>query len=120
MNYIEYKGFLGTVEFSPDDLVFFGKLHGINDLVTFEATSVEMLISSFHEAVDDYLDLCQRHNKEPDKAYSGQFNVRIDPSLHRKFSLYAAREGVTLNHCVSRALAEYCAEPAVDYRKPGE
>ena len=28
MNYIEYNGYLGTVEFSPEDLVFHGKIHG--------------------------------------------------------------------------------------------
>jgi len=119
MNYIEYKGHLGTVEFSPDDLVFHGKLHGINDLVTFEATSVDDLLSSFHEAVDDYLDLCQRHGKEPEKAYSGQFNVRIDSALHKKLSQYAAKEGITLNQYISRALVEYCAESVHDYKVTG-
>jgi len=116
MNHIEYKGYLGTVEFNSEDMVFYGKLHGINDLVTFEAATVEGLISSFHDAVDDYLDLCQRHEKEPEKAYSGQFNVRIDSSLHKKLSLYATKEGITLNQCVSHALAEYCAEPIREYK----
>jgi len=118
MSYIEYKDYLGTVEFSPDDLVFHGKIHGINDLVTFEAGNVDELLSAFHEAVDDYLDMCQRYGKNPEKSYSGQFNVRIDSSLHKKLSLYAAKEGITLNQCVSRALAEYCAEPNANYKIP--
>ena len=117
MNHIEYKGYLGTVEFSSDDMVFYGKLHGISDLVTFEAATVDNLIASFQNAVDDYLDICQRHGKKPEKAYSGQFNIRIDSSLHKKLSLYASKEGITLNQCVSRALADYCAEPVHDYRK---
>ena len=116
MSYLEYKDYLGTVEFSSDDLVFHGKIHGINDLVTFEASNVEELISAFHEAVDDYLDICQRYGKEPEKAYSGQFNVRIDASLHKKLSIHAAKEGITLNQCVSRALSEYCAEPTRNYK----
>ena len=117
MKYIEYKSYLGTVEFSPDDLVFYGKIHGINDLVTFEATTVENLVAAYHEAVDDYLDICQRNGKTPEKAYSGQFNVRIDSSLHKQLSILAAKEGVTLNQCVSRALADYCAESAPEYNK---
>jgi len=116
MNHIEYKGYLGTVEFSSEDMVFYGKIHGINDLITFEANTVEGLILSFHEAVDDYIDLCFRYNKEPEKVYSGQFNIRINSDLHRKLSLYASREGITLNQCVSRALAEYCAEPVHEYK----
>jgi len=117
MNSIEYKGYIGIVEFSPDDMVFHGKIHGINDLVTFEATTVERLLSAFHEAVDDYLDICERYGKTPEKAYSGQFNVRIDSSLHRQLSINAAKQGVTLNQCVARALAEYCSEPTRDYNK---
>jgi predicted HicB family RNase H-like nuclease len=116
MNYIEYKNYLGTVEFSPEDLVFYGKIHGINDLVTFEATNVGDLLSSFHVAVEDYIDLCERYGKSPEKAYSGQFNVRIDSSLHKQLSMQAARDGITLNQCVSRVLAEYCAEPTRGYK----
>jgi len=115
MNYIEYKGYLGTVEFNSDDLVFYGKIHGINDLVTFEAITVESLVSAYHEAVDDYLDICERHNKIPEKSYSGQFNIRIDSTIHRQLSLQAAKEGITLNQCVADALASYCAEQSVDY-----
>ena len=117
MNHIEYKGYLGTVDFNPDDLVFHGKIHGINDLITFEATTVEGMLSAFHEAVDDYLDICQRYGKTPEKAYSGQFNVRVDSSLHKKLSLQAAKEGITLNQCVARALTNYCAEPHRSYIK---
>jgi len=119
MNYIEYKGYLGIVEFSPDDMVFHGKIHGINDLVTFEAKDVDSLLSAFHEAVDDYLEICQRYGKTPEKAYSGQFNIRIDSSLHRQLSMNAAKEGVTLNQCVAQALADYCAEPTRNYDKQG-
>ena len=117
MSWIKYKDYLGTVEFSPEDMVFHGRIHGINDLVTFEANNVEDLVASFHEAVDDYLDICARYGKEPEKAYSGQFNVRIDSSLHKKISASAAKEGITLNQCVSRAIAEYCAEPVRNYCK---
>jgi len=116
MNYIEYSGYLGTVEFSPEDLVFYGKIHGINDLVTFEATDVDNLLSSFHEAVDDYLDLCERYGKPPEKAYSGQFNIRVDSSVHKKLSIKAAKDGITLNQCVSRVLTDYCAEPTPEYK----
>ena len=115
MNYIEYKGYLGTVEFSSNDLVFHGRIHGINDLVSFEATTVEDLVSAYHRAVDDYLDICQRYNKTPEKAYSGQFNVRVDSSLHKQLSQQAAKDGVTLNQCVARALADYCAEATKGY-----
>jgi predicted HicB family RNase H-like nuclease len=34
-NYLEFKNYIGTVEFSADDKVFWGKIHGTNDLVNF-------------------------------------------------------------------------------------
>ena len=37
--------------------MFFGKIEGINDLVTFEGKTVNKLIKAFYEAVEDYLHL---------------------------------------------------------------
>ena len=55
MNTLKYKGFIGSVEFSEEDNIFFGKVEGIDGLVNFEGSSVDELKSAFHEAVDDYL-----------------------------------------------------------------
>lgn len=55
-NYLEYKGYIGTVGFFADDKIFFGKIQGINDLVTFEGTSVVELEKSFQDAVLDYFE----------------------------------------------------------------
>ena len=66
-NYLEYNGYIGTLEFSADDKIFFGKIHGINDLVTFEGSSVTELEESFKESVNDYLETCKLFNKVADK-----------------------------------------------------
>lgn len=107
---LEYKGYIGTVNMSPADRVFHGILHGINDLVTFEGQSYDELEDAFHEAVEDYLILCEEHGKEPEKAYKGQFNVRISPELHKKVAMKAIRAGVSLNQYVERALEYYVDE----------
>ncbi len=59
MPWLQYKDFIGSVEFSETDGVFFGKIEGINALVNFEGESVKELTEAFHEAVDDYLILCE-------------------------------------------------------------
>ena len=56
-NYLDYKGYLGTVEFSAEDSCFFGKIIGINDLISFEAQEVSELKKSFEKAVNDYFDI---------------------------------------------------------------
>ena len=50
---ITYKGFIGSVHFSTDDRVFYGKIEGINDLVTFEGTTVDQLESAFKSMVEE-------------------------------------------------------------------
>lgn len=62
-DYLEYKDFHGTVHFSCEDGVFFGKICGISDLVTFEVASIKELPKLFRETVDDYIAICKQQNK---------------------------------------------------------
>ena len=103
-NYLEYKGYIGTVEFSAEDKIFLGKIQGINDLVTFEGSSVAELEKSFHESVVDYLETCAVLNKAPEKVFKGSFNVRISRELHQKTALLASKKGLNLNDVVKEAL----------------
>ena len=103
-NSLAYKGYRGVVEFSAADNVFFGKLFGINDLVTFEGTSVKALEKSFREAVDDYLATCAELGKEPERIFKGSFNVRIDPDIHRKAALKAQTQSISLNELIEKAI----------------
>ena len=41
---LTYKNFYGSVHFDSDDQVFHGKIERIEDLVTFEGTSVSKLV----------------------------------------------------------------------------
>lgn len=106
-NYFEYRGYIGTVEMSTEDNLFFGTIHGINDLITFEGDGFKELQKAFEEAVDDYLIFCEECNKEPEKAYKGQFNVRVSPELHRRLAFEAAKEKKSLNQIVEKACSEY-------------
>lgn len=78
-NTMEYKGYVGSVEFSEEDGLFYGKVMGIRALISYEGTNAKELVEDFHGAVDDYLALCEAENTEPEKAYKGNFNVRVSP-----------------------------------------
>ncbi len=104
MSMMEYKGYLGTVEYSAEDRVLNGKIAHIRDLVTYEATDVETLEREFRAAVDDYLETCAGIGKEPDKPFKGTFNVRIGKDLHRA-AVQAAGEK-SLNAFVCEAIQE--------------
>lgn len=101
---LEHKGFLGSVHFSTDDEIFFGKIEGIDDLITFEGESVQHLKEGFISAVDDYMDICKNHNKSPEKSFKGSFNVRIPTELHKKAFRKSLLEGVSLNQFVVQAI----------------
>jgi predicted HicB family RNase H-like nuclease len=56
---LEYKGYLGSVEYSDEDEVLHGRLEFIRDLVTYEGRDAKGIRAAFREAVDDYLELCE-------------------------------------------------------------
>ena len=87
-----------------EDECFFGKLIGIEVLVTFEGRSVEELKKSFEDAVEDYLATCKELNKEAEKTYKGSFNVRIAPELHKLAVIIAKTQGKSLNSFVEEAI----------------
>ena len=101
---LSYKGFVGSVHFNADDEVFYGKIAGVTDLVTFEGITVAGLAASFREAVEDYLVLCRTVGKPARKSYKGSFNVRVPTSLHRRAAEQATVRGISLNRLVQQAL----------------
>lgn len=106
-NTMTYRGYLGSVEFSEEDGLFYGKVQGIRTLISYEGSSAAELVADFHTAVDDYLDLCRQTGQEPEKAYKGSFNVRISPQLHQDAVRCAISRNTTLNAIVEQALQQY-------------
>lgn len=101
---LRYKDFIGSVHFSAEDECFFGKIEGINDLVTFEGRTVDELKKAFREAVEDYSRLCKITGKQLRKSYKGNFNVRMTAELHRKAVQKSLRLGISLNQLVQKAV----------------
>ena len=108
-NLIEYKDYVGSVEFSQEDELFYGKIQGIRALISYEGTNAAELIKDFHAAVDDYLELCQKEGKEPEKAYKGSFNIRVSPDLHKRIAVYAMEHDITLNSFVEQSVEKQLA-----------
>lgn len=108
-NTMEYRGYVGSVEFSENDGVLFGKVQGIRSLISYEGTSVEELVSDFHGAVDDYLALCEEEGTKPEVAYKGSFNVRIGSERHKRAAIYAIAHEQTLNAFIAEAVEEKLA-----------
>jgi predicted HicB family RNase H-like nuclease len=103
---LNYRGFIGSVHFSADDCVFYGKIEGVTDLVTFEGETVKELTEAFRYMVDEHIKDCEADNITPEKSYKGSFNVRLTPELHRQIAVNAKIRGVSINKYVYEALSE--------------
>ena len=108
-NTIEYKGYVGSIELSETDGVFFGKVQGIRSLISYEGTNAAELVADFHGAVDDYLALCAEEGTAPEVAYKGSLNVRLGGELHKRAAIYAIEHQQSLNSFIEDAVKEKLA-----------
>lgn len=97
MKQMSYKGYAARIEYSEEDGCFIGHIAGIRDIVGFHGDSVSELRASFEEAVDDYLEACQRLNRQPQKAYSGKLMLRVSPEIHAAVAVAAETNGKSIN-----------------------
>ena len=106
-NTLRYKGYTTTIKYSTEDVVLYGKIEGINDLVCFNSDSAIEIVNEFHKAVDEYLAICKAKGIDPNKPYSGTFNIRIHPELHRQLAVMAREDNRSINFEVELAVKQY-------------
>ncbi|MBI3461475.1 MAG: type II toxin-antitoxin system HicB family antitoxin [Planctomycetes bacterium] len=106
---MEYKGYVGQVEFDDDAGIFHGEVANTRDVITFQGETVEELRKAFRDSVDDYLAFCDSRGESPDKPFSGQFVTRISPELHRKLNAAASLAKQSLNSWVAEQLDKAAA-----------
>ena len=103
-NTIQDRGYIGSVEFSQEDGLFYGRVMGIRSLISYEGETAKELIDDFHGAVDDYLEMCEAEGRTPEVAYKGSFNIRISPELHKRLVIYATAHNISLNSYIEEIL----------------
>ncbi len=109
MSVMNYKGYGARVEYDDADEIFFGRIAGITDAVSFHADTVKDLKAAFHEAVDDYIETCAKLGKLPQKSYSGQLMLRVSPEVHAAAARAAELSGKSLNAWGEEALKQASA-----------
>src|SRR5258708_5755036 len=101
---MEYKGYLGHIEYDDQAEIFHGEVIHTRDVITFQGTSVTELRKALKDSIDDYLAFCAERGEQPDKPFSGQFVTRISPGLHRNITAAASISGQSLHSCVREQL----------------
>lgn len=117
---VRYKGYYGSVHYDSDVPIFYGKLEFINALISYEANDAVGIKQAFEEAVDDYLDLCEKKHIQPEQPFKGSFNIRTGHELHQKVALAALKEKVSINKFICQILAKACERILANNHKMGE
>ena len=103
---MKYKGYEAVIKYSDDDETFIGEVINTQDILVFDGEKVSEVEKSFHAVVDEYLDDCVAEGKDPNKPFSGQFLMRINPELHRSLTIIAKKSGKSLNGFVTEKLTQ--------------
>ena len=106
MTTMTQAGYVAVIEYDAKLDTFSGRVVNLSSPVTFHGRTPGELRKELAASVRVYLGVCRERGIEPEKPYSGKFNVRLDPELHRKAALAAALSGKSLNALVSDAVAK--------------
>lgn len=101
---LRYHNHTGIVEYDSDGKIFTGEVIGLRDVITFQGRTSEEIEQSFRASVDFYLEMCEQDDIAPQKPFSGRFNVRLSPEIHRLIAERAALQHVSLNQWVVEAV----------------
>lgn len=56
---LHYKDYTGSVNYSKADDVYYGKVLGVDGLLSYEGQTKQELYQDFRDTVDDYLKMCK-------------------------------------------------------------
>ena len=101
-----YKNYTAKVEVDTETKRLRGRVLNINDAVHFEGETVESTEQDFHRAIENYLQLCQKSGKDPEKPFSGKLPFRTTPDTHRAIHQAAALEDKSINAWMEEMLGE--------------
>ncbi|MDR0811362.1 MAG: type II toxin-antitoxin system HicB family antitoxin [Paludibacter sp.] len=118
MEKLEYKGYFGSIEYSPADNYFYGNVQGIpkNLAITYEGDTATDLVQDFRDGIDSYLDYCERKNIEPKKSYNGVLNIRIPAQVHCEMAMIAKDKGTTINAFIRESIEKNLRQPVRRHR----
>lgn len=102
---MRYKGYEGSVTFDDEAEIFHGEVINTKDVITFQGSTVKELKKAFKESIDDYLEFCEKRGEKPEKPFSGNLIIRIDPELHKKLAIQAKKKRKSLNAFIEERLA---------------
>lgn len=109
-NLMTIDGYKAVISYADDIDMLRGDFVGLNGGANFYANDIEGLRREGAISLRIFLEACAKDGREPRKAYSGKFVMRIPPALHESLSVKAATEGESLNQWITETLEREAAE----------
>jgi len=106
---MEYKGYIAVVEYDSEARLFHGDVVNTRDVITFQGRTVDEIENAFRESIEDYINWSNEEGVEPEKPYSGKFNLRLSPELHKEVAITAKKMRISINSFVEKALKDELA-----------
>ena len=103
---MEYKGYIGMVEYDDHAKFFHGDVINTKTVITFQGKSVDEIEQAFRDSVDDYIAWCEEEGVAPEMPFSGKFNLQLSPSLHRDVAVMAKKLKLSVDSFVEKALID--------------
>ena len=66
---IEYKGYIGVIDFDPEIDLFHGTVINTHDVITFYGSSVDELREEMQKSIEGYIEFCEEQGKLPEKRF---------------------------------------------------
>ncbi len=105
INLMNIGGYKAVINYDPEIEMFRGEFIGLNGGADFYATNVKALHKEGKASLEMFLGMCKKDGVEPEKHYSGKFNVRLNSDLHANLVVAATAEGKSINQWVVDVLS---------------
>ncbi|ANV84406.1 DNA repair protein [Picosynechococcus sp. PCC 7003] len=106
MNMMILDGYRAKIEYDPELDLFRGEILGLNGGADFYGSNPAELRQEFRNSLNTFLEVCAEKGIKPTKDYSGRFNLRVPPELHREISMITTSKNISINKWITEILQE--------------
>lgn len=109
MNLMTVDGYRAKIEYDEEIDLFRGEILGLNGGADFYGKNPKELRTEFKKSLQIFLQVCKEKEIEPQRQFSGKFNLRITPELHKRLAIEAQAQGKSINTLAQETLYERVA-----------
>jgi predicted HicB family RNase H-like nuclease len=104
INVMKVDGYKAVIKYDPEINLFRGEFIGLNGGADFYAATVDGLRKEGKKSLKVFLEMCAEDRVNPQREFTGRFNLRISSDLHQRIATLADASGKSINTWMGEAL----------------